>query len=55
MYLSHLEFYTPGGLPIGNGKVGRETGVSDYRRQRIPVLMCQPLTVWTSRRKSGAK
>jgi hypothetical protein len=39
-YLGHFKPYTPGGLPIGDGKIGRETGVSDYGRQRIPVLVC---------------
>ncbi len=29
-YLCHLEFDTPGSLPIGDGKIGRETRVSDY-------------------------
>jgi hypothetical protein len=45
LYLGHFESYTPGGLPIGDGKIGRETGVSDYGRQCIPVLVCQPLAV----------
>lgn len=55
MYLSHLKFHTPGSLPISNGKIGRETGVSDYRRQRIAMLVYQPLTVWMSWREAVAE
>jgi hypothetical protein len=46
-YLGHLKSDTPGSLSIGNGKIGRETGVSNYRRQRITMLVGQPLTIWT--------
>jgi hypothetical protein len=48
-YLCHFEFDPPGCLPIGNGKIGREAWVSDYRRQCVAMLMGLPLTVWTNR------
>lgn len=55
-YFGHLEFDAAGSLPIGNGKIGRKAGVSDYRRQRIAVLVRKPLTAWMSgRRESEAE
>ena len=42
-YLCHFESHTSSSLPISNSEIGREAGMSDYGRQRIPVLMCQPL------------
>jgi hypothetical protein len=48
-YLCHFKSDTSGCLAIGNGKIGRETWVSDYRRQCVAMLMGLPLTVWTNR------
>ena len=47
-YLCHFKSDTPGSLPIRNGKIGRETWVSDYRCQCVAMLMGLPLTVWTN-------
>lgn len=43
-YLGHLELGSSDSLTVSDGQVGRERGVPDDRRQRIPMLMRQPFT-----------
>lgn len=43
-YLGHLELGSSDGLTVSDGQVGRERGMPDDGRQRIPVLMRQPFT-----------
>ena len=48
-HLSHLEFDSSNCLSVSNGQVRCQSGVSDDRRQRVPVLVGKPLTaVWVS-------
>ena len=43
-HLTHLKLDSSDGLSIRNSKVGIQSGVSDDRREGIPVLVRQPLT-----------
>ena len=54
-YLCHFKFHTPSSLSIGDSKIGREAVMPDYRRQRIPMLMCQPFTEGTNEYKKNMR
>ena len=43
-HLTHLKLDPPDGLSVRDSKIGVQSGVTNYRRERIPVLVRQPLT-----------